>query len=157
MFPADHCWSTQAPNHHKAVLKYTNWYYFGRETNNHVHIVFLTTEGESQGKFYYIVSDVAFRPGELFHFKAFPDQFLQIVYSQNMLVHLPLKIETVTKSEQHHAEIIAYNFKRDCKTFNELGMSYEKYMDRIILNLIEKQNKAINVNTKLDPETMASI
>ena len=70
------------------------------------------------------MSDVAFGPCQLFHCEAFPDQFLQIVYSQNMLLHLPLKIETVTKSEQQHAEIIAYNFKPDCKIFNELGMSY---------------------------------
>ena len=146
MFSAGHYWSTQAPNYHKAVIRFTSWYYFGRETNNHVHIFFLTIEGDSQGKFYYIVNDVAFGPGQLFHCKAFPDQSLQILYSQNMLVHLPLKIETVTKLKQKHAELIAYNFKQDCKIFNELGMSYEKYMDRIILNLIEKQDKAINVN-----------
>ena len=101
-------------------------------------------DGESHRRFYYIVSNVAFGPGQLFHCDACPGDVLQIVYIQNILVHLPLKVQIVTKSEQMYAEVIADNFKQDCKMFNDFGMSYEKYMDRIILNLIEKQNKLTN-------------
>ena len=61
-----------------------------------------------------------------------------------MLVHLPLKTQIVTKSVQMYAEVIAHNFKQDCKIFNDFDMSYEKYMDRIILNLMEKQDRLTN-------------
>ena len=111
----DHYLSTHAPNHHNAILKYTNWYYFCQETNYHVHLVFLTMDGESHRRFYYIVSNVAIGPGQLFHCDACPGDVLQIVYIQNILVHLPLKVQIVTKSEQMYAEVIADNFKQDCK------------------------------------------
>ena len=100
--------------------------------------------GGSHGRFYNILSDVAFGPGQLFHCDVFPGDFLQIVYIQNMLIHLPLKVQKVTKSEKMYAEVTAHDFKQVCKTFNDFGMSYEKYMDRIILNLIEKQDKLTN-------------
>ena len=61
-----------------------------------------------------------------------------------MLVHFPLKKQKRTQLEQMNAEITGYNFKQDYKTFNCLGMSYEKYMDRIIMILIKNQDKISN-------------
>ena len=59
-------------------------------------------DGQSHGNFYYKLSDVAFGPGRLFHCHTFPGDFLQIVYIQNMLIYLPLKVEKVTKSEKKY-------------------------------------------------------
>ena len=137
----DHYLSTYPPIYYNANLKYTNWCGFYQETSNYVHIVYLTVDGQSLGDFYYIVSDVIFGLGHLFPCDALPGEFLRIVHSQDMLIHFPLKIQKVTKLGKMNAEITAYNFKQDYINFNCFGLSYEKYMDRIIMNLIENQDK----------------
>ena len=96
------------------------------------------------GDFYYILSDAIFGPGQLFHCDTFPGEFFRIIHIQDMLVHFPQNIQKRTQLEQMNTEITAYNFNQDYKTFNYLGMSYEKYMDRIIVNLIENQDKISN-------------
>ena len=140
----DHQITDDSPSYHNANLKYTNWCQFYPETSNYVHIVYLTTNGQLVGDFYYIMSDTIFGPGQLFHCEAFPGEYLQIIHVQNMMVHLPLRIQERTYLEQMNAKIVAHNFKQDYNIFNWLGMSYEKYMDMIIMNLIEKQDKTPN-------------
>ena len=71
--------------------------------------------------------------------------FLQIVYIQDMLIPLPLKIQILTESERKCAKMTAQNFYQDCKTFTYFGMFYEQYIYRIILNLIENEDKLTNV------------
>ena len=108
--------------------------------------------GQLVGNFYYIMSDTIFGPGHLFHCDAVPGEYLQIIHVQNVIVHLPLRIQKITYLEQLDAKIVAHNFKQDYNTFNCLGMSYEKYMDRIIMNLIEKQDETPNyIMDKVNP------
>ena len=71
----DHYLSTYTPTFHNAVLKYTNWHHFSQETNYHVHIVFLTMDGELNGTFYYILSAAAFGPGQLFYCDTLSNNF----------------------------------------------------------------------------------
>ena len=135
-----------------ATLQYTNWCRFFPETHNYVHIVYLTTDGQLTRGFFYIVSDTIFGPGQLYCCENFPGECLEIIYTQNMLIHCPLKIQKITKLEKVNADITADNFKQDHRTFKCLNMSYEKYMDRIIMNLIEKQSKFThNVTSKVRP------
>ena len=135
-----------------ATLQYTNWCNFFPETGNYVHIVYLTMNGQLAGEFLYITSNEIFGPGRLYHCDTFPVERLEILYTQNMLIHCPLKIQNITELEKMNADITADNFKQDYRTFNCLNMSYEKYMDRIIMNLIEKQDKLThNVISKVRP------
>ena len=50
-------------------------------------------------------------------------------------------IETCTDNQKHYAKCTAENFYQDCKAYHEYHMSYEQFMDRLILSLIERQDK----------------
>ena len=135
-----------------ATLQYTNWCQISSGTANHVHIVYSDGNGQLQRGFFYIVSDEIFGSGRLYHCDTFPVEHLEIIHTQNMLIHCPLKVQEVTELEKVNAAITADNFKQDCRTFNSLNMSYEKYMDKIIMNLIENQDKSThNMSSKVRP------
>ena len=135
-----------------ATLQYTNWCQISSGTANHVHIVYSDGNGQLQRGFFYIVSDEIFGSGRLYHCNTFPVEHLEIIHTQNMLIHCPLKVQEVTELEKVNAAITADNFKQDCRTFNSLNMSYENYMDRIIMNLIENQDKSThNMSSKVRP------
>ena len=152
VLPADHYCSDFPCTLYMATLQYTNWCKFCPETGNYIHIVYLTTDGHLVGEFLCIVSNSIFGPGQLYHCGAFPVERLEILYTQNMMIHRSLEIQKITKSDKVNADITADNFKQDYRIFNCLNMSYEKYMDRIIMNLIEKQDKLIhNVTSKVRP------
>ena len=148
---ADHH-NSQFCKSNMATLQYTNWCQISSGTANHVHIVYSDGNGQLQRGFFYIVSDEIFGSGRLYHCDTFPVEHLVIIHTQNMLIHCPLKVQEVTELEKVNAAITADNFKQDCRTFNSLGMSYEKYMDRIIMNLIENQDKSThNMSSKVRP------
>ena len=98
----------------------------------------------SQGRFDYLVSNNDFGPGQLFHCDTVPGDLLQIVYIHSMLINLPPELVLLTESEKIYAKISAQTFYQDCKIFSDYRMSYERYVDRVILNLIESQTKLIN-------------
>ena len=117
-----------------------------------MHIVYSDGNGQLERGFFYKVSDEILSSGQLYNCDTFPVEYLEIVYIQNMLIHCPLKVQEVTEFEKVNAAITADNFKQDCRTFNCLNMSYEKYMDRIIMNLIEKQGESThNMTSKVKP------
>ena len=57
-----------------ANFQYTNWYYFSATSSSHIHIVFVTVQGSSQGKFYYLVGTQKFGPGQLFYLVLLKDK-----------------------------------------------------------------------------------
>ena len=50
-------------------------------------------------------------------------------------------VETYTDNQKHYAKCTAENFYQDRKAYYEYHMSYEQFMDRLILSLIERQDK----------------
>ena len=50
-----------------ANFQYTNWHYSSADSSNHIHIIFVTAQGSSQEKFYYLVGTQKLGPGQLFH------------------------------------------------------------------------------------------
>ena len=69
-------------------------------------------------------------------------------------------IETYTNNQKHYAKCIARNFYQDCKAFDKYHMPYEQFMDRLIMSLIERQDKLSAymvssefVASSLEPET----
>ena len=112
-----------------ANFQYTNWHCFSPEFSNHVYIVFVTTQINLKGKFYYLVGAQQFGPGQLFHCDSIPEGSLEILYSQIMLIHRLHMIETFTSTQKHYAKCIAEIFYQECKAFDEYHMPYEQFMD----------------------------
>ena len=50
-------------------------------------------------------------------------------------------IKTYTDNQKHYEKCTAENCYRDCKAYYEYHMSYEQFVDRLILTLIERQDK----------------
>ena len=126
---------------HYANFQYTNWHYYSVDSLNHVHIIFVTPQGSLQGKFYYLVGTQKFGSGQLFHCDSLPEGSLEILCSRIMLLYRPHMVETYTDNQKHDAKCTAENFYQDCKTYYKYHMSYEQFMDRLILSLIERQDK----------------
>ena len=61
-----------------------------------------------------------------------------------MMINLPPEVEMLTESQRMYVKITALNIYRDCKILSDYRMSYEQYLDSVILNLIESQIKLIN-------------
>ena len=76
---------------------------------------------------------------------AIPDGPLVIIHSQDMFIKfLDTKIQLLSEQEKSNAKIVAMNFFQDQYAFKNYHMSYEQYMDRVILSLIERQDKISN-------------
>ena len=64
-----------------------------------------------------------------------------------MLLHMPQLIETFTSHQKAYVKLTADNFYQDCKAFDKYHKSYEYFMDKLILTLIESQYRLFAINT----------
>ena len=68
-----------------------------------------------------------------------------ILHSQDMVIQfLETQIRLVSEHEKSNAKLAAMNFYQEQYVFENYHMSYEQYMDRVILSLIERQDKICN-------------
>ena len=84
---------------------------------------------------------------------AIPDGPLVIIHSQDMVIALlDTQVHLVSEHEKSNAKLTATNFYQDQYAFQNYHMSYEQYMDRVILSLIERQDKMYkHANCELEP------
>ena len=76
---------------------------------------------------------------------AIPDGPLVIIHSQDMVIKsLDTKIQLLSEQQKSNAKIVAMNFFQDQYAFENYHMSYEQYINRVILSLIERQDKISN-------------
>ena len=76
---------------------------------------------------------------------AIPDGPLAIIHSQDMVIDfLHTQTHLVSEYEKSNAKLAAMNFYQDQYAFENYHMSYEQCMDRVILSLIERQDKMCN-------------
>ena len=90
--------------------------------------------------------------GVIHNCDAIPDGALEIIHSQYMCIQFSdIQIQQVSEYEKNNAKLVAENFYQDQYAFANYHMSYEQYMDRIILSLIEKQDKLlVHMSCKAD-------
>ena len=84
---------------------------------------------------------------------AIPDGPLVITHSQVMVIaFLNTQVQLVSEHEKSNAKLTAMNFYQDQYAIQNYHMSYEQYMDRVILSLIERQDKVYkHANCELEP------
>ena len=87
---------------------------------------------------------------------AIPDGPLVIIHSQDMFIKfLDTKIQLLSEQERSNAQIVAMNYFQDQYAFENYHMSYEQYMDRVILSLIERLKNVTNNTNNIVQEDLS--
>ena len=127
---------------HSYKVQFTNWYQISDNYNAYiVHIQQFLHENS----FFWLVQDNLSQEMHIYACDAIPDGPLVIIHSQEMFIKsLDTKIQLLSEQEKSNAKVVAMNFFQDQYAFENYHMSYEQYMDRVILSLIERQDKISN-------------
>ena len=123
-------------------VQFTNWYHI---SDNHIAYIVHIHYSPRGNKFSWLVRNTLSQEVTIYDCDAIPDGPLVIIHSQDMVIDfLDTQIHLVSEHEKSNAKLAAMNFYQDQYAFENYHMSYEQYMDRVILSLIERQDKMCN-------------
>ena len=123
-------------------VQFTNWYQMSDGYN--AYIVYIQ-QFSNENSFFWLVKSNLSRDIYIYDCDAIPEGPLVIIYSQDMFIKsLDTKIQLLSEQERSNAQIVAMNYFQDQYAFENYHMSYEQYMDIVILSLIERQDKISN-------------
>ena len=123
-------------------VQFTNWYHI---SDSHIAYIVHIHYSPRGNKFFWLVRNTLSQEVSIHDCHTIPDGPLVIIHSQDMVIDfLDTQIQLVSEHEKSNAKLAAMNFYQDRYAFENYQMSYEQYMDRVILSLIERQDKMGN-------------
>ena len=131
-------------------VQFTNWYDI---SDNRIAYIVHIQNSPRENKFFWLVRNTWHQEVTIYDCDAIPDGPLVIIHSQDMVIaFLNTQVHLISEHEKSNARLVAMNFYQDQYAYQKYHMSYEQYMDRVILSLIERQDQMYKrANGELEP------
>ena len=123
------------------TVQFTNWVYTLH--NQVAHIVYIHNSPYGS-KYFWLVRNTLSQGVTIYDCDTSPEGPLGIIHSQDMFIEFVDTQIRLISDYKSNAKLVAMNFYQDQYAFKNYHMSCEQYMDRVILSLIERQDKMCN-------------